>query len=103
MSISPPISWDSYGQYDATDLAKLVTDGEVSPQELASQAAMAVDMINPKINGVIEVFADTLANPYTDGMDRNGPFHGVPMMMKDLGSRMKGRQQESILPRRTIF
>ena len=95
MSISPPISWDSYGQYDATDLAKLVTDGEVSPQELASQAAMAVDMINPKINGVIEVFADTLANPYTDGMDRNGPFHGVPMMMKDLGSRMKGRQQES--------
>ena len=30
MSISPPISWDSYGQYDATDLAKLVTDGEVS-------------------------------------------------------------------------
>ena len=91
MSNAPTISWDSYGQYDATDLAKLVADGEVSAQELATQAAMAVDIINPKINAVIEIFADTLADPYADGMDRNGPFHGVPMMMKDLGSRMKGR------------
>ncbi len=95
MSISAPISWDSYGQYDATDLAKLVADGEVSAQELATQAAMAVDMLNPKINGIIEIFADAVADPYQAGMDSNGPFHGVPMMMKDLGSRMKGRQQES--------
>ena len=34
MSILAPISWDSYGQYDATDLAKLLADGEVSAQEL---------------------------------------------------------------------
>ena len=95
MSILAPISWDSYGQYDATDLAKLVADGEVSAQELATQAAMAVDMLNPKINGIIEIFADAVADPYQAGMDSNGPFHGVPMMMKDLGSRMKGRQQES--------
>ena len=74
MSNAPTISWDSYGQYDATDLAKLVADGEVSAQELATQAAMAVDIINPKINAVIEIFADTLADPYADGMDRNGLY-----------------------------
>lgn len=95
MSSSTPMSWDSYRRCDATQLAKLVASGEVSAEALAAQAAEAAEMINPKINAVIEIFPDVLADPYADGMDCNGPFHGVPMMMKDLGSRMKGRQQES--------
>jgi amidase len=95
MSGVVPISWADYSKCDATDLARLVANGEVSAKELATQAAMAVELINPDINGVIEVFLDTLADPYKDGMNAQGPFHGVPMMIKDLGSRMKGRQQEA--------
>ena len=95
MSKAVPISWAEYVQYDATGLAKLVADGQLSAQELAVQAAEAVELINPDINCVIEVFAATVADPHKDGMNTQGPFHGVPMMIKDLGSRMKGRQQEA--------
>ena len=63
MSGVVPISWADYSKCDATDLARLVANGEVSAKELATQAAMAVELINPDINGVIEVFLDTLADP----------------------------------------
>lgn len=89
------LSWDEYVKCDATDLSRLVTLGEVSPRELARQATAATAKINPDINAVIEVFDDVVAEPYKDGMNCDGAFHGVPMMLKDLGSRMKGRLQES--------
>lgn len=95
MTDSLSLSWDEYSKCDATDLAKLISKGDITPQELAKQAAAAVALVNPQINAVIEVFDDVISNPAKDGMNDQGPFHGVPMMLKDLGSRMKGRQQEN--------
>jgi len=95
MSDQLPLSWDEYARHDATGLSELVRKGLVSPAELARQAKAAVEKINPEINAVIEVFDDVVAEPGKDGMNPAGPFYGVPMMMKDLGSRMKGRVQES--------
>ncbi len=89
------LSWKEYSECDATDLAELVSAGEVTAAELARQAAAASENVNPQLNAIIEVFDDVLANPYRDGMSKTGPFHGVPIMLKDLGSRMKGRLQEN--------
>lgn len=94
MSGDTVLTWDEYIRYDATGLAQLLSRGDVSPQELAAQAAAATVRVNPQINAVIEVFDDVVANPSKDGMNPTGAFHGVPMMLKDLGSRMKGRLQE---------
>src|SRR5699024_5227655 len=46
------------------------------------------------ISAVIEVFADALENPATDGTNVEGPFAGLPFFMKDLGPTVQGRLQE---------
>ena len=94
MSDQMVLSWEEYIRHDGMALAELVRTGEVSPRELAVQAMEASARVNPLINAVIEVFDDVVTDPSKDGMNPSGAFHGVPMMLKDLGSRMKGRLQE---------
>ena len=62
---------------------------------LAEQAAEGVALLNPKVNAIIEVFADTVANPDTDHSNKDGALYGVPMFLKDLGSGLIGRTQDS--------
>src|SRR6266851_3606569 len=80
------MSWDKWARHDATALAAEVRAGRVTPRELAEQAAEGVARLNPKVNAVIEIFADTLANPDTDHPNKDGALYGVPMFLKDLGS-----------------
>ena len=89
------MSWDEWARHDATALAAEVRAGRVTPRELAEQVAEGVARFNPKVNAVIEVFADTLANPDTDHPNKEGALYGVPMFLKDLGSGLKGRTQDS--------
>ena len=58
------MSWEEWARQDATALAAEVRARRVSPRELAEQAAEGVARLNPKVNAVIEVFADTLANQH---------------------------------------
>lgn len=87
------MSWEEWVDCDATDLAILVKRGEVSAQELASQAKAAVEKVNPHISSVVEMFDDAIAHP-ADNTNLDGPFCGVPMLIKDLGPTLKGRLQE---------
>jgi Asp-tRNA(Asn)/Glu-tRNA(Gln) amidotransferase A subunit family amidase len=87
------LSWDEWAGQDGTALAALARAGEVSPQELASQAAEAIGKVNPALSGVIELFDDAIAAPESETHLR-GPFAGLPFLMKDLGPTMKGRRQE---------
>jgi amidase len=89
------MSWDEWARHDAVGLSRLVADRQVTPHELAEQAATAVARLNPKLQGVIELFADTLDDPETDGPDHDGLLYGVPMFLKDLGSGLAGRTQDS--------
>lgn len=89
------MSWGEWSSHDATALAELVRAGRATPAELARQAADAVARLNPRLQGVIEVFADTLDNPDQDRPNGQGLLRGVPMFLKDLGSGLAGRQQDS--------
>ena len=84
---------DEYCRFDAIGLAKLVQKGEVRPRELALLAAESVEIVNPALNAVIEIFADRV-----DTLDESslpgGPFRGVPFFLKDLGPKQKGRRQD---------
>ncbi len=95
MSEEGILAWEEYMRCDATDLAQMIYRGDVSSAEIAQQAALATERVNPKINAVIEVFEDVVNDPFKDGMNAQGSFAGVPMMLKDLASRMKDRVQES--------
>ena len=82
-----------YARYDGLGLAELIRKKEVTPREVAESALAGVDKINPKINAVIETYADrvekagSLSKP-----DR--VFSGVSFFLKDLGATEAGRRQE---------
>ena len=88
------MSWHEWAGHDATALAARVRAGEVTPAELAAQAAAGIARTNPALSAVVEVFQDVVADPLRDGMDPAGPFAGVPYLMKDLGPTLRGRLQE---------
>ena len=88
------MSWTEWSRHDATALAERVRKGEVPPAELAAQAEAAVAKINPATSAVVELFADAIASPTTDGTNTAGAFAGVPYLMKDLGPTLRGRRQE---------
>ncbi len=88
------MSWEEWAAHDATALAARVRLGELSATELAQQAAAAIEKTNPELCAVVEVFDDVIADPLRDGMNPDGPFRGVPFLMKDLGPTMQGRLQE---------
>ena len=89
------MSWDEWGQHDAVALAALVRKRAVTPREVVRQAARAVELLNPRLAGVLEVYEDVLDRPGVDGPARDGALYGVPLFLKDLGSGLRGRGQES--------
>ena len=84
---------DEYAALDGTGLAELVARREVSPSELARAAAQAIEATNGSVNAVVETYPDRI-----DDLDEatlgDGPFRGVPFLIKDVGGHEKGRKIE---------
>jgi amidase len=82
-----------YAKYDGLGLAELVVKKEVSSRELALTALEAIKAGNPVINAVVETYDDCI-----DGLDEarlgNGPFRGVPFLIKDVFGHEKARKIE---------
>ncbi|WP_354693201.1 amidase family protein, partial [Escherichia coli] len=88
------MSWDEWARHDGMALAARVKSGELTAAELARQAAEGIAKVDPKLCGVVEVFADAIEDPIKAGANTQGPFAGLPFLMKDLGPTMAGRLQE---------
>lgn len=74
---------DELARLDATDQAALVRKGEVTPLELVDAAIARIEAIDPQLDAVIhERFEAARAEASGDLPD--GPFRGVPMVLKDL-------------------
>lgn len=78
-------SFVDYETYDATGLAALVSKGEVSPNDLLDAALSRVDALNPKLNAVVNLAVDAAMRAIGRGLPE-GPFKGVPFLLKDLGA-----------------
>ena len=78
-----------YEQYDALGLADLVRRKEVTPGELLEAAIERVEARNPAINAVTMKLYDFGRKAIIDGLP-DGPFRGVPFLMKDLTSPIAG-------------
>jgi amidase len=76
--MSDDIAW-----LDATAQAELVRTGQVTPAELVEGAITRVEKLNPEINAVIHPLFDKARAQAASELP-DGPFRGVPFMVKDL-------------------
>ncbi len=74
---------------DATAQADLVRSGEVSPADLVEAAIARIEMLNPRLDAVIRTRFDQ-ARERAAGALPDGPFRGVPILLKDLGCLVAG-------------
>ncbi|MFA5884631.1 MAG: amidase, partial [Acidimicrobiia bacterium] len=73
---------DDFQWLDATAQAELVRRGEVTPRELVDAAIARIEALNPALNAVITPRFDK-ARAATEGPLPDGPFRGVPFLLKD--------------------
>ena len=71
-----------YDPYDALSLADLLRRKEISPAELCEKAISKIERLNPRINAVITRMYD-LARKAVQKPLSEGPFVGVPFLLKD--------------------
>lgn len=75
---------DPLGDLDATAQAELVRSGEASPLELVEAAIARIERLNPQLNAVIHRLYDKARNQAASGAIGDGPFRGVPFLVKDV-------------------
>ena len=77
------MAFKEYGSHDGVGLADLVRRKEVSPSELLAEAVARTGKIDPKINAVVVKHYDYAERQIAAGLP-DGPFNGVPFLLKDL-------------------
>jgi amidase len=80
---------DDYSEYDGLGLAELVRKGDVAPLELVDAAIDRTERHNPTLNAVVYSAFDE-ARQRAKGALPDGPFKGVPFLIKDLGTPVAG-------------
>ena len=78
-----------YQQHDAVELAALVARGETNASELLDVAQQVARDINPHINAITHNL-DAFARSEIERGLPDGPFHGVPFLLKDQFQQLTG-------------
>ncbi len=77
------MTFADYQDYDALGLAGLVRAGQAAPQELLDEALDRIEASNATLNAVTIHAEDQARRAIEAGLPQ-GPFTGVPMLLKDL-------------------
>ena len=85
---------EGYADFDATDLAGLVARREVSALELLEEAIERAERVNPRLNALVYPWYDHARERVSEGLPE-GPFHGVPFLLKDLYEDYGGQKQSN--------
>jgi len=74
---------DELATLDALAQAELVRAGKLSPRELLEAAIARAEALNPRLNAIVTRMYEA-ARGRADGALPEGPFTGVPTLVKDL-------------------
>jgi len=74
-----------YADYDGLGLAELIRGGQVSAQEVLEAAIAQAERVNAQLNAIC-LRDDALARRTLSAGAPQGPFCGVPFLLKDLGA-----------------
>ena len=83
-----------YSDFDGVGLAELVARKAVTPLELVEAAVSRIERHNPTLNAVVYKGYDD-ARARAKGPLAEGPFKGVPFLIKDLGMPVAGWPRSS--------
>ena len=84
------MAFKEYGNYDAVGLADLVRKKQVSARELLDEAIARTAKVDPQINAVVVKHYDYAKKQVETGLP-DGPFTGVPFLLKDLWASYAGQ------------
>lgn len=76
-------------EYDSLGLAKLVLDKQVTASELLERSISRAEALNPRFNFMEQKNYDLARAAVKQGLPQ-GPFTGVPFLLKDLETYLKG-------------
>lgn len=82
-------AFPDYDRYDALGLANLVRAKQVTAAELLEEAISRAQRVNPQLKALICERFEQARVEAAAGL-REGPFSGVPFLVKDLGPRLAG-------------
>lgn len=85
---------EDYADYDGLGLAELVKTGKTSAADLVEAAIARIERHNGTLNAVVHKAYDE-ARATAAGKLPDGPFQGVPFLIKDLGQQVKGWPRSS--------
>ena len=77
------MTFKEYGNYDAVGLAELVRNKQVTASELLDEAIARTVKVDSQINAVVVKHYDYARQQIDNGLP-DGPFTGVPFLLKDL-------------------
>ena len=77
------MAFKEYGSYDGLGLAELVRKRQVDANELLDEAIARTTRVDPQINAVVVKHYDYAKRQIDNGLP-DGPFTGVPFLLKDL-------------------
>ena len=78
-------------QHDALGLAKLVREKSVNPTELLEMAISRAESSDSRFNFMAQKLYDYGRKAIASGLPK-GPFHGVPLLVKDLHMHIQGER-----------
>ena len=80
-----------YDNHDALGLAERVRQGDTTPDELLDSALERCAAQNPTLNAVVIEMEDFARDAIRQGLP-DGPFKGVPFLVKDLALQIRGQR-----------
>jgi amidase len=83
------VSFAEYHKYDGLGLAELVRTRQIAASELVDEAIRRIEAHNPSVNAVVYPMYEQ-ARAAARGVLPDGPFTGVPFLLKDLHSTCAG-------------
>jgi len=80
------LTFTEYRDLDATGLAEAIAKGDLTAAEVLEIAIARAEAVNPRINAIVHDQFDQARRSIADDKTHDGPFQGVPYLLKDLGA-----------------
>jgi amidase len=82
-------TFSNYSAHDGVGLAELVARGEVTARDLVETAIERIEAVNPELNAIVHRMYRHARAAVEEGLP-DGPFKGVPFLLKDLIALYEG-------------